>query len=114
VPKAKAKAKAKAKTKAKTKAKEDLVSSPAHYAATKGLEPINIIETFDLPFHLACAVRYICRFRHKGGSLDLLKAMWYISRYLYRYYEMDPDEILDMDISKILDNLTEPPMSATN
>ncbi len=92
--------------------KEDLVSGAHHYTTTGGLEPINIIEAFDLPFHLACAVRYICRFRGKGGALDLQKAIWYIARYLYMYYRMSPEEILDINLVKPFDKLAGPPSTA--
>jgi len=45
-------------------------------------EPIEVIEAWDLPHHLACAVKYIARHPRKGGVEDLRKAIWYIQRYI--------------------------------
>lgn len=61
----------------------DMVNHPPHY--TKGkIEVIDFLEDQDLPFHLAHAVRYICRCRYKGDlETDLNKAIWYLERYIH-------------------------------
>lgn len=92
-----------------TEEPEDLVSNPNHYKSEGELEVINVIETFNLPFHLACALRYICRHEGKGGQQDLRKAIWYIARYLYIYYCVSSRRIFDLDIAKPLDAVTRPP-----
>lgn len=63
----------------------DAVNHPAHYtqggieciealkAATEGLEGIEAVCT-------ANAVKYLWRWKHKGGVQDLDKAIWYIKR----------------------------------
>ncbi len=63
----------------------DAVNHPAHYtqggieciealkAATAGLEGIEAVCT-------ANAIKYLWRWKHKGGIQDLDKAMWYIKR----------------------------------
>ncbi len=63
----------------------DAVNHPAHYtqggieciealkAATAGLEGIEAVCT-------ANAIKYLWRWKHKGGVQDLDKAMWYIKR----------------------------------
>jgi len=57
----------------------DLVNRPPHY--TYGpIEVIDLIELFDLTFHEASAIKYLLRWRHKGGVQDLEKAIWYIDR----------------------------------
>lgn len=45
-------------------------------------EPIEVIEAWKLPHHLACALKYIARHPRKGGVEDLQKAIWYIQRYI--------------------------------
>ena len=49
----------------------------------KNIQPIDVIEDWDLPHHLACVVKYIARFRNKGDARsDLVKANWYLVRYV--------------------------------
>lgn len=67
--------------------KGDMVNSPAHYAsgniecieaiteATKGLEGIEAVCTGN-------AIKYLWRWKRKGGLEDLRKARWYINRIL--------------------------------
>jgi len=60
----------------------DTVNHPEHYN-TGELEVIDALEKLglDSSFHLANAVKYICRCRHKGSfHEDLNKAIWYIRR----------------------------------
>lgn len=57
---------------------------PAHYNAGT-IEVIDVIEDWDLGFHLGNAVKYIARAKHKGRELeDLEKAQWYLERHLGR------------------------------
>lgn len=60
-----------------------LKDSPAgeHYKQG-GPEPLQLIETYNLPFHLGCVVKYVTRYNLKGGDEDLRKARWYLDRYL--------------------------------
>lgn len=58
---------------------DDLVNHPAHY--TQGnMECIDAIEGLGLPFHEAQVLKYITRWRLKGGVEDLKKARWYLNR----------------------------------
>ena len=63
---------------------DTMVSHPPHYISETGLEAIDVIEafTFDLKGIEAVdtgnALKYICRWKHKGGVQDLEKARWYI------------------------------------
>lgn len=68
--------------------KEDLVNHPKHYADTK-IEPIDVIEDWELDFHEGNAVKYVKRAGKKaypGKTLkesriiDLEKMIWYLSR----------------------------------
>lgn len=62
---------------------DKLVSHPAHYQLETGLEVIDVIEafTFDLKGIEATdtgnIIKYICRWKNKGGIQDLEKIMWY-------------------------------------
>jgi len=60
----------------------DSVNHPLHYNKGK-IEVIEFIEDQNLPYHLANAVKYIGRARHKGTETkDLEKAIWYLRRYI--------------------------------
>lgn len=62
------------------KVAHEAIDHPAHYNTGK-IEPIDVIEDWDLGFHLGNAVKYIARAGHKGDTLvDLKKARWYIER----------------------------------
>lgn len=58
---------------------EDVVNHPSHY--TQGtLEVIDAIEGMGLPYHEGNIVKYVARWRHKAGVVDLKKARWYLNR----------------------------------
>lgn len=63
---------------------KNTVDHPGHYQTETGLETIDIIEaaTFDLTgveaFDAGNALKYICRWKKKGGVEDLKKARWYL------------------------------------
>jgi hypothetical protein len=58
----------------------DPVHHPKHYTSKK-FEVIDIIEEFELGFHLGNVVKYILRAPLKGTYLqDLEKASWYLNR----------------------------------
>lgn len=53
-----------------------------HYK--KEVEPIDLIEAFELNFNLGNAVKYIARCNYKGNKKeDLRKALYYLKRELY-------------------------------
>lgn len=56
------------------------VNHPPHY--TKGkFEVIDVIEDWELCFHLGNTVKYIARAKYKDNELkDLKKARWYLER----------------------------------
>lgn len=59
------------------------VDHPSHYQATNGLEVIDVIESYDLDFHLGQVVKYVLRADKKGNrEIDLEKATWYLKRAL--------------------------------
>lgn len=66
--------------------KPDLVNHPPHYKLAGGLEVIDIIEaaTKDLvgmdAVCTANAIKYILRWKHKGGVEDVEKAIWYLRK----------------------------------
>ena len=62
----------------------DEINHPAHYTAG-GIEVIDFLESWNFPFHLANAIKYICRAGRKDKNKtaeDLRKAIWYINRYI--------------------------------
>lgn len=51
-----------------------------HYK-TGNIEAIDVIEDWQLGFHLGNAIKYIARAKHKGSEQeDLEKAAWYLRR----------------------------------
>jgi hypothetical protein len=61
--------------------KDDPIN-PAHYRLLKP-EPIEVIESWNLGFHLGNAVKYICRAERKGKAReDIKKAIWYLNRFV--------------------------------
>jgi hypothetical protein len=58
----------------------DVVDHPQHYNFGK-IEVIDVIEDWQLCFHLGNTVKYIARAKYKGRELeDLKKARWYLER----------------------------------
>lgn len=56
------------------------VNHPSHYQG-KGLEVIQVIESFDLNFNMGNAIKYILRAGKKDNfEEDIKKAIWYLSR----------------------------------
>ena len=60
----------------------DMVNKPPHYTFGK-YEVIDILESWNLPFHLANSVKYVARSGKKWEDIeDLKKALWYLNRYI--------------------------------
>ena len=68
----------------------DYVDHPSHYQTDKGIEVIDVIEAFTekltgvVAFDIGNAIKYILRWKNKGGVEDLRKAVWYISHAIER------------------------------
>ena len=63
----------------------DQVNHPAHYTQGKKIEPIEVIEDWDLNFCLGNVVKYISRAGRKDPSKeieDLEKARFYLDRHI--------------------------------
>jgi hypothetical protein len=62
----------------------EMIHHPDHYQGNK-MEVIDIIEDYELGFHLGNAIKYILRADKKGNTKqDLQKALWYIQREIDR------------------------------
>lgn len=61
--------------------KKDDPVSPRHYAGL-AIEPIDVIESWDLGFHLGNLVKYVARAGRKTPDplIDLKKGRWYLDR----------------------------------
>ena len=56
--------------------------NPKHYNNTS-IEPIDVIEDWDLGFHLGNCIKYIKRAGQKGNETfedDIKKCIWYLQR----------------------------------
>lgn len=63
---------------------QDPVNHPPHYTFGT-IEVIDVLEDWQLPFHLANAVKYVARAGRKDRDAklqDLRKAKWYLERYI--------------------------------
>ena len=60
----------------------DNINRPKHYNQGR-IEPIEVIEDWELNYHLGNVIKYIARAKYKGQYReDLRKAKWYIEREL--------------------------------
>lgn len=63
----------------------EVVNNPKHYGGDTTYEAIKVIEAWELNFHLGNVVKYISRAGKKDLTKtkeDLLKAKWYLDRYI--------------------------------
>lgn len=61
---------------------KEMVNHPEHYKGNR-FEVIDIIEDYQLSFHLGNAIKYILRAGKKDSAeQDLNKAIWYIKRHI--------------------------------
>lgn len=68
------------------------IDHPKHYNMGR-YEVIDVIEDWNLNFHLGNVVKYIARAPHKGNTLaDLEKAAWYLEREMQRRRCMTEDQ----------------------
>ena len=65
---------------------EDRVNAPRHYTyMNPDYEPVNVIEEWELGYHLGNVIKYVARAGHKEPDKekeDLQKAVWYLQRYI--------------------------------
>lgn len=66
-----------------SEAVRDAINHPPYYTQGK-MECIQAIEGLGLPFHEAQVLKYLVRWRSKGGVEDLEKARWYLDRLIYQ------------------------------
>lgn len=72
----------------------DYVNHPSHYQSESGIEVIDVIDAFTkelngvVALDIGNAIKYILRWKNKGGVEDLRKAVWYISHAI-EHYEAD-------------------------
>jgi hypothetical protein len=60
------------------------MTTPNHYK--QKVQPIDLIEAFDLNFNLGNVVKYVSRAGRKGEALDdLEKAFYYLKREMQKY-----------------------------
>jgi hypothetical protein len=43
---------------------------------------VDVVEDWDLGFHLGNVIKYIARYKDKGGLVDIKKADWYLDRFI--------------------------------
>jgi len=62
---------------------KESITEPDHYVKGRSIEPLEVIESWKLVHHVACALKYICRAgRKECEKADLEKANFYLDRFL--------------------------------
>ena len=62
---------------------KEQVNHPSHYQ--QGIEPIEVIESWDLNFNLGNVIKYTLRAPYKENMVqDIEKAKWYLEREIIR------------------------------
>lgn len=91
----------------------DIINHPAHYTAT-AIEPIDVIEAWDLGFHLGAVVKYVARAPHKGRYLeDLRKARWFLDRHIANTERNEQERVLATLQAEIADKYLPTPDGGT-
>lgn len=65
----------------------DPVSNPAHYTSGRKYEPIDVIEDWDMGYHISTAIAYLARAGRKNPATyaeDIGKAIFYLEREIRR------------------------------
>jgi hypothetical protein len=69
------------------------VDHPEYYQG-QNLEAIDVIEAFDLGFHLGNVIKYVLRAGKKGSDIeDLKKAAWYLDREMEKRESQPPQSM---------------------
>jgi len=64
----------------KEKEENDPVNKPEHYQYSS-IQPIDVIDAWELDFYLGSVIKYLSRYQRKGKPLeDLKKAAWYLNK----------------------------------
>ena len=72
---------------------KDSIDHPPHYTFA-AIEPIDVIESWELGFHLGNVLKYVARAGRKGDKMeDLRKARWYLDREITRLRKGGRDAI---------------------
>lgn len=75
----------------------EYINHPDHYNQGD-IEVIDVIEDWNLGFHLGNAIKYIARAEHKDNTRqDLEKAKWYLQRYIDNYLVEEREEYAEGD-----------------
>ena len=88
---------------------DKMVNHPSHYQSKSGLEVIDVIAAFteDLTgmeaFDTANIIKYICRWKKKGGVQDLKKVIWYANDLVKRIEGDDTEMEESGDISGFIE-----------
>ena len=70
----------------------DMIDHPPHYTMGK-IEPIDVIDDWELDFYLGQVIKYIARYKHKGTPVeDLMKAEWYLERFTTQLSEAQEED----------------------
>lgn len=66
-------------------ATKEAVDHPDHY--NEGIETIDYIESWGMDFSQGNVIKYVSRYKSKGGLEDLKKAQWYLERLIQKEEE---------------------------
>lgn len=68
----------------------DQIDKPRHYVEGGGIEPLDFIESRGLNYFEGNIVKYVSRYKKKGGVEDLEKARYYLNRLIEQQTKKTP------------------------
>src|SRR5260370_5445226 len=69
--------------------------TPDYYNGKTGMTPFDIIDEFGLDFYEGNVVKFVIRWRKKGGVEDLRKARRYLAELIMRHAEEEVNKPVD-------------------
>jgi len=79
---------------------KETVDKPAHYQG-KGMEVIEVIKAFDLDYLEGNVLKYLLRWKKKGGIIDLERARWYLNSLINDIAKKRMDEVFKQEREEI-------------
>ena len=58
----------------------DIIDNPPHYTSGREIQPLDVIDDWELSFDEGQVLKYLARWRKKNGIEDLCKARFYLNR----------------------------------
>ena len=74
---------------------DDIINHPEHYTAGS-IEVIDFIEAWNMNFIEGAIIKYVTRYKHKNGIVDLKKARWFLNRLIETEEKKEREHLRNM------------------